>query len=68
MSQKRLPKWRQHFLKMVNHFYQNTQNFVYFVPYDFVQNSQACGANTYQIVQRDFRLPTSVSLIMVMVT
>ena len=27
-----------------------TQNFVYFVPCDFVQISPACGLNTYQIM------------------
>ena len=29
---------------------QKAQNFVYFVPYDFVQISPASGPNTYQIM------------------
>ena len=36
--------------KMVNHFCQNASNFVYLVPYDFVQISPACILNTYQIM------------------
>ena len=36
-------KWR------TNDFCQKAQNFVYFVSYNFVRISPACGANTYQI-------------------
>ena len=49
MSQKRLSKWRQHFSKWL-FFCQKAQNFVHFVPYDFVTISPACGLNTYQIM------------------
>ena len=31
-------------------FCQKAQNFVHFLPYDFVQISPACGPNTYQIM------------------
>ena len=42
-SQKRLPKWRQHFAKIVTQFLsKKPQNFVWFGP--------ACGPNTYQIM------------------
>ena len=50
MSQKRLPNWRQRFLKKSNQFLQKAQNFEYFVPYDLVQILPACGPNTYQIM------------------
>ena len=37
--------------KIVNHFFvKKAQNFVWFRPYDFVQISQTCGPNTYQII------------------
>ena len=51
MSQTRLTSSKI-FSKMVNHFLQKSSNFVpvYFVPYDFVQISPACGPNTYQIM------------------
>ena len=49
MSKEPLPKWRT-FSKMVNHFCQKAQTFVYFVPCDFVQISTTCGSNTYQIM------------------
>ena len=53
--------------KWFTFFYQKDQNFVYFVPYefvqisvydmfklyDFVQISVACGPNTYQIIYRE---------------
>ena len=38
------------FSKMVNHFLPKAQNFVYFIPNNFVQISQACGPNIYQIM------------------
>ena len=53
MSQKRRPKWRQHFLKMVNQFLffcQKPQTSVHFVSYDFVQILPAGGPNTCQIM------------------
>ena len=36
--------------KWLTIFGQKAQNFEYFVSYDFVQISPACGPNTYQIV------------------
>ena len=52
-AQKRLPKWRQRFVKngfKKPGFCQKTQNFVYFGSYDFVQILPACSPNTYQIM------------------
>ena len=49
---------------MVNHFLPIDQNFVFFLPYDFVQISPACGPNTYQYVWRDFGLPMSASVML----
>ena len=62
MSPKPLPKWRQHFLKNDLIIFCQKANFLkkYFVSYDFVQISPACGPNTYQ--SRDFRLPMSCSV------
>ena len=37
--------------KMVNHFLPKAQNFVDFVPYDFVKISQACCPISYQIMR-----------------
>ena len=36
--------------KMADHFCQKAQNFVYFIWYDSVQISPACGPNTHQIM------------------
>ena len=45
--------------KWLTIFCQKAQNFVNFVPYDFVQISPACGSNN---VWRDFRPPMSESV------
>ena len=51
MSQKRLPKWRQHLLKNVQPFFaKQLKIFLYFLPHDFVKISLACGPNSYQIM------------------
>ena len=54
MSQKRLQNDVDTFSKMVNFFFsffaEKAQNCVYFVPFDFVQISPACGPHTYQIM------------------
>ena len=42
------------FSKTVNHFFVKTlKNFVYFIRYDFVQNSPTCDPNAYQIMYED---------------
>ena len=38
--------------KWLTNFGQKAQDFVYFVPCDFVQISPACGPNNYQIMHR----------------
>ena len=38
---------------MVNHVLPKAQNFVYFVPCDFVHISPACGSNTYQTMYEE---------------
>ena len=49
MSQKRLAKWCQQFLKNVNHFMSKSSKFSMFrIPHDFVQISPLCGPNDYQ--------------------
>ena len=47
--------------KMVNDFLPKAQNFVDFVPYDFVKISQACGPNSYQIMHGE-TLDSNVSV------
>ena len=39
--------------KWLTIFYQEAQNFVYFVSCDFVQTSSACGSNTYQMMYEE---------------
>ena len=46
MSQKRLPKWRQHLFFKLR--VKKLKNFVFFLSHGFVQISLACGSNTYQ--------------------
>ena len=50
--------------KGLTFFYQKAQNFVYFVPYDFVQISVACDPNNVlpNNVWRNFRLLMSASV------
>ena len=47
-------------LKNDYRFCQKTQNFVYFVPYDFIQISPACGPLTYQIMYEESFLTSNV--------
>ena len=50
--QKRLPKWRQSFIKMVlkTRFFVKSSNFHVVWTIQFVPISPACGPNTYQIM------------------
>ena len=55
-SQKRFPKWRQHFVKtwltdFFFFFFSKAQNFVEFRIIRFCSNSPVCGPNTYQIME-----------------
>ena len=43
-------------------FCQKAQNFVYFIEYNFVYISPACGPNTYQIMFGDVELSMSASV------
>ena len=66
MSQKRLPKWRQLFLKNGQSFFffcQNAQNFIYpTILWDFVQISPECGPNILNNVWKAFRFSISASV------